>query len=114
LTLTVIPLIYGLSGKTTRSQAMFGKGEAAQLDSQADVGMEPAVTQRGVFDMQVCVPMGWTDAQVVAFANHNNQCGTTGGWVITRDGARVLQGDPERAGCTDRVGYVHVMLQMGM
>lgn len=68
------------------------------------------VTKRGALDMQVCVPTEWTDDQVVTFANIENECGTTHGWAIRREGDRLLEGDPERVACAQHEGFVHVML----
>lgn len=71
----------------------------------------PEVTKRGALDMQVCVPAGWSDDQVKAFADRKNPCGTENGWSIRRAGDAALRGDPERRRCQgDRSGYVHVML----
>jgi len=68
------------------------------------------VTRRGMLDMQVCVPEDWTDEQVVSFANGQNPRGTTQGWEIRREGSKYLNGDPERSICSDREGFVHIML----
>ena len=42
------------------------------------------VTQYGLLDMQVCVPTGWSDEEVRAFAEHKHHCGTENGWFIRR------------------------------
>ena len=57
--------------------------------------MSAEVTRRGALDMQVCVPADWTDAQVIAFAEQSNPCGTRGGWQIRKEGDPDLSGDPE-------------------
>ena len=67
------------------------------------------VTRRGAFDMQVCVPADWTDAQVLDFAESQNPCGTSTGWAIRREGDPSLAGDPERMPCA-KSDNVHVML----
>ncbi len=72
--------------------------------------MEPEVTKRGVLDMQVCVPSEWDDGQIVAFAERENQCGTTVGWTIRKQGDELLAGMPVRNPCANRAGFVHVML----
>lgn len=72
--------------------------------------IDPEVTRTGFLDMQVCVPENWTDAEVTEFANIHNPCGTTGGWVIRKEGDPALAGDPERCPCDDRTGFVHIML----
>ncbi len=69
--------------------------------------MPAEVTRRGIFDMQVCVPDDWGDAQVQAFAEGENPCGTQGGWIV-RDGSP--NGDPKEVKCEDRDGHKHVML----
>lgn len=68
------------------------------------------VTKVGALDMQVCVPEGWTDAEVETFANYKNLCGTTHGWQIRRQGDEALLGADERVKCSSRQGFVHVML----
>lgn len=70
----------------------------------------PQVTKRAALGMQVCVPKGWTDEQVVEFANRENPSGTTAGWAIRREGDSALAGDPERVDCRGRDGFVHIML----
>ncbi len=72
--------------------------------------MSAEVTKRGALDMQVCVPVDWTDEQVKEFADLENLCGTTGGWFIRREGDKALAGCAERVPCKDRAGYVHIML----
>ena len=72
--------------------------------------MGAVVTQYGLLDMQVCVPAGWTDGQIVEFANNAYPCGTSRGWRIRPEGDRYLQGMPERNPCVERHGFVHVML----
>ena len=72
--------------------------------------MSAQVTRQGILDMQVCVPTNWNDEQVIAFAEAENCCGTTGGWQIRREGDKFLGGAPERRPCRDREGFVHIML----
>lgn len=72
--------------------------------------MGPEVTRSGILDMQVCVPKEWTDDQIVRFANSSNPCGASNGWLIRKQGDEYLNGDPERQKCTDREGFIHVML----
>lgn len=72
--------------------------------------MSPEVTYRGVLDMQVCVPSHWTDEMVIEFANKHNECGTTNGWFVRKDGDKALAGSPERVACASRPGFIHVML----
>lgn len=71
--------------------------------------MNAVITRIGVLDMQVCVPVEWTDEQVTEFAEKENPSGTNG-WFIRRTGDKALAGDPERQPCAERTGFVHVML----
>lgn len=66
--------------------------------------VSPEVTRRGILDMQVCVPEGWQDDEIISFAEMSNPCGTTNGWQIRKSGCT------ERVACSVRVGFVHVML----
>ena len=54
------------------------------------------VTRRGVLDMQVCVPADWDDYAVKRFADRENLCGTSEGWLIRREGDKALAGAAER------------------
>ncbi len=72
--------------------------------------MEAEVTQTNALDMQVCVPITWTDEQVKAFADTANKCGPTKGWQIRKQGNPFLTGAPERQPCAERDGFVHIML----
>ena len=71
---------------------------------------EAVVTHYGIFDCQVCVPEGWTDAEVKAFADRSNPAGTTNGWQIRKEGDEALAGVAERVACAGRGGFVHIML----
>ena len=68
------------------------------------------VTQRGLLDMQVCVPNDWSDKQAIAFAEEQFPCGTMNGWFIRRQGDKLLAGADERVPCKQRPGFVHIML----
>jgi hypothetical protein len=57
--------------------------------------MNPEVTRYGALDMQVCVPAGWTDDEVAAFAEREYPSGT-GGWKIRRAGALLRNGSARR------------------
>lgn len=72
--------------------------------------MEAEVTKTGLLDMQVCVPEGWADLDIILFAEKENSCGTTNGWSIRKEGDKALLGLPERNPCDDRKGFVHIML----
>lgn len=74
------------------------------------MNQEPEVTRHGALDMQVCVPESWSDEAVMIFASGAYLCGTTNGWQIRRAGSPALAGAPERAPCSARPGFVHVML----
>ena len=68
--------------------------------------MNAEVTRRGALDMQVCVPTKWTDSEAELFAERENPCG----WVIRKQGDKLLNGDNERVPCVERAGFVHIML----
>jgi hypothetical protein len=76
---------------------------------ESTLDKEPTVAKYGSFDCQVCVPVDWTDEQVKAFADKENPSGTNG-WFIRKEGDKALAGQPERNPCTDRAGFVHIML----
>lgn len=77
---------------------------------ETETAHQAAVTLRRFLAMQVCVPARWSDHQVIAFAERSNPSGTTSGWQIRRQGDPALAGDPERAACDHRAGFVHIML----
>ena len=68
------------------------------------------VTRRGALSMQVCVPKDWDDYAVKRFADSENLCGTSLGWVVRKEGDKLLAGSSERVQCESRPGFVHVML----
>ena len=68
----------------------------------------PNVVGMGLLDLQVCVPKSWTDGQVLLFAE--NAAGRPG--RIRRDGDPDLRGDPERNGCEELPGHVHIMVDL--
>jgi len=72
--------------------------------------MKAEVTRTGLLDMQVCVPKEWTDERVLEFAEAENPCGTTLGWVVRKEGDKYLSGMPERNQCTKHADHVHIML----
>lgn len=72
--------------------------------------MKPEVTYIGVLDMQVCIPKTWKNKEVVKFANTQNLCGTSNGWVIRKKGDEFFGGCDERVACSERKGFVHIML----
>lgn len=66
------------------------------------------VIRRGILDMQVCVPTGWSDEQIVEFATAAHaELGD--GWKI-RDEPELLAGCPVRNPCSQRCGNVHITL----
>lgn len=83
----------------------------------------PAVLRFGGLDMQVCVPAEWSDDEIVAFAQSENRKTVDGivsdekanevgamNLAIRREGDKMLGGYPERNPCSERPGYVHVVL----
>jgi hypothetical protein len=73
--------------------------------------MSATVTNVSIFDMQVCVPADWTDAQVEEFANSQNPAGTELGWRIRGPESPYQQGAPVRVQCAIGGGNVHIMLE---
>jgi len=90
---------------TKREEPTSGKAKKPAKKASPN---SPQVIQIGVLDMAVCVPEGWTDDQIVAFARQT-PCGTSGGWQIHRhkDGET---GAREQVPCRERPGYIHVLL----
>ncbi len=72
--------------------------------------MQAEMIRRGFLNIQACVPSDWTDEQVIAFAEQDTPCGTKQGWHICKQGCDALGGMPERNPCTDRDGFVHILL----
>lgn len=68
------------------------------------------ITRHGLLDMQLCVPVGWTDEQVKHYADRFNPSGTAVGWTIRREGNPLLEGDPERQPCQSMHNRVHIIL----
>jgi len=71
---------------------------------------KPQVTRTTFLSMQVCIPSNWSDNDVMQFANTENPAGTEHGWIIRKQGDPALSGDPERAKCNERAGFVHIVL----
>lgn len=69
---------------------------------------KPSVVIARVMAMQLCVPAQWTDEQVIVFAESQRHTG----WKIRKAGHPKLNGDPERAPCEDRRGYVHIAVEL--
>jgi hypothetical protein len=69
------------------------------------------ILQVGIFDLQVCVPVDWSDKEVEEFANKANPAGTAGGWKMLEDDDPLLDGDPLRNPCGERSDYVHIRLE---
>lgn len=72
---------------------------------------EPQVLKVGLVTMQVCVPSGWTDEQIVEYANQKAMTGLDHGWSIIRNGDAALGSYPERNQCEQRKECVHVLLE---
>jgi hypothetical protein len=73
--------------------------------------MDPEVIGWGAISMTVCVPEDWTNEQVIAFAEESNNPGGIG-WRIREFGDPLLEGDLERVDCSERIGFVHVVLDV--
>lgn len=67
------------------------------------------LSNRGL-SLQVCVPKGWTDEQVIDYAEKEVPCGTSTGWGIRRQGDKALAGADKRVICTDDPNKVHIAL----
>lgn len=72
--------------------------------------MKAEVIKHGALSRQVCVPKEWSDERIERFTNAESLCGTEGGWKIRKEGSELLKGDPERVPCSNRPGFVHLML----
>ena len=72
--------------------------------------MQAEVTRVSFLAIQVCVPEEWDDAQIIAFAEQKNPCGTENGWTVRKEGSQWLGGDPARNPCAERESFVHVVL----
>lgn len=72
--------------------------------------MEKNVVRAGVLSIQVCVPVGTRDEDIITFAESQNPCGTQNGWQIRREGSALQQGDPERIRCAKDDHNEHVTL----
>lgn len=73
--------------------------------------MSAEVTKTSLFNMQVCIPENWEDDEAMNFANKENPSGLDKGWYIQKQGHEALNGDNERVPCSDRSGFVHIMLE---
>jgi len=71
--------------------------------------MKPEIIRQYPLSVQVCVPETWSDQAVETFANKEYPCGTSNGWYVRKD-LKMLNGDPERNPCSDKKGYVHIMM----
>lgn len=71
----------------------------------------PAILRASLLDMQVCVPIEWTDEEIEEFAETENPSGTTNDWFVVKEGNKRLGGDPERSPCAKHSGFVHVRLE---
>ena len=71
----------------------------------------PTVLRMGFLDMQICVPETYNDTEVIAFAEKEFPCGTSGGWFIVREGSKWLGDNPERAQCNEKSDHVHLLLE---
>lgn len=82
------------------------------------------VTRCGFLDMQVCVPVTWTDEQAEEFANRENPAAppnsdSTLRWHARRqstydealaEGKITAEQALARCSCTERAGFVHLIL----
>jgi hypothetical protein len=69
-----------------------------------EIGDGPVVTRVSLLSMQVCVPADWTDEQTREFANRENLCGITNGWVVSS------RAEVAPVPCEGRNGFKHIIL----
>jgi len=81
------------------------------LQKKGDYNMEAEVTKIRALDMQVCVPKGWSDNQVIEFAEKENPCGTRNGWFIRKQESERLAGSDERVQCEKNKNNCHIILE---
>ena len=55
----------------------------------------------GLFEIEVCVPVIWTDEAILSFANMTEPSHTINGWKIKNKKTEV---------CADNVDYLHIVL----
>ncbi len=96
-------------GESMKNNKTNESGEQLPVGSEA-VGYVASVTRRGSLDMQVCIPKEWDDYMVVEFAEKENPCGSSCGWVIRREGSENLAGSAERVQCSQEPDNVHITL----
>ena len=72
--------------------------------------MDPEIIRMSGLDVQACVPEDWPDERIISFAEQQYPCGTKHGWQVRHQGHRLLAGCPAKVPCSDREGFVHVML----
>jgi hypothetical protein len=70
---------------------------------------KPEVVHARLCSLQVCVPKNYTDKQATDFANQSHPTGINSQWVMRKKGNPDLQGDPERAQCSERKDYCHII-----
>lgn len=61
---------------------------------------DPVVLEARFASLRLCVPGGWTDLQVLEFAEDEHACGALSGWRIRG----------ERVACLDGDGMAHVVV----
>jgi hypothetical protein len=88
----------------------FAKQIATPILKIEGQSMNASVVKCGALSMQVCVPIGWKDEDVIAFVERENPCGTENGWQIRREGDEALAGCAERVRCAKDDRNVHIML----
>ncbi len=72
----------------------------------AESEIKPMVTRISLGSMQVCVPIGWSDEQIVEYVNRESPSGMKSGWTVRY----VRDRTPFRVPCKERPGCVHVVL----
>jgi hypothetical protein len=72
--------------------------------------MKPEIIKNRVLGMQLCVPVSFSENQILEFAEKENPCGAFNGWQLAKNGSMYLGGDEERVECLERPGFVHVVV----
>jgi len=63
----------------------------------------PEIICAELLSLQLCIPQDWSNHDIENLAEEKNPCGTTHGWRFDESLGRVP--------CSDRPGFVHVIVQ---
>lgn len=71
--------------------------------------MTANIVRESLFNCIVCVPKEWTDDEAYTWVNTHHVCGTERGWIMCKQGDKMLHGTDERVQCTKYPENVHIM-----